>query len=68
MEGKFPKFRLTDPAINTGKGQKRIGRTDLRMKGIRSFCRKHQCNKVCEGLGLPPLRRRSSRHKEIPRN
>lgn len=59
-ECRYPRFELTDPAICTKRGRaNRYGKTDLRMKGIRIFCRKHNCNQVCTGLGLPPVGTRS---------
>jgi len=55
-EGRYPVFRLTDPAINSkNRKHHRYGRTDAGMKGIRLFCSTHKCNKVCKGLGLPPI-------------
>lgn len=55
MEGMIPLFRLTDPAINTKSRKHQFGRTDIGWNGIKNFCRRHQCNKVCRGLGLPPI-------------
>lgn len=55
-EGRYPVFRLTDPAINTENRRKyRYGKTDCGMRGIRQFSRTHKCNGVCKGLGLPHL-------------
>ena len=55
-EGRYPVFRLTDPAINTANKRKyKYGKTDCGMKGIRRFSRTHKCNGVCKGLGLPHL-------------
>jgi hypothetical protein len=53
-EGRYPRFELTDPVICTKK-KPRYGKTDLRMKGIRLFCKSHRCNNVCKGLGLPNI-------------
>ena len=50
-EGRYPIFQLTDPAICTRKG-KRYGNTDMRLNGIRNFCKTHRCGLVCKGLGL----------------
>ncbi len=65
LEGFNPVFRLTDPAI-CSKGKKdryggnsnkyRYGKTDLGMRGIRSFCCNHICNDVCKALSLPAMR------------
>jgi hypothetical protein len=56
-EGWHPRFQLTDPCIcsRQGRGRKRYGRSDMRMKGIRMFRKNHKCNNVCKGLGLPPF-------------
>eukprot|EP00978_Attheya_sp_CCMP212_P001915 scaffold3990_cov54-Attheya_sp.AAC.3 len=53
-EGRYPRFELTDPVICTKK-KPRYGKTDLRMRGIRLFCKSHRCNNVCKGLGLPNI-------------
>ena len=59
MEGKRPTFRLTDPAICSKNHRSRrserfnYGKTDLGMRGIRNFCRRHTCNDVCKALELP---------------
>ncbi len=50
-EGRYPIFQLTDPAICTRKGP-RYGKTDMKISGIRNFCRTHRCGHVCKGLGL----------------
>lgn len=50
-EGRYPIFQLTDPAICTRKGP-RYGKTDMKINGIRNFCRTHRCGLVCKGLGL----------------
>ena len=57
QEGRSPRFELTDPAFCTVK-QKSLstqcfGGTDVGLKGIRSFFRSHECNIVCDCLGLP---------------
>ncbi|GFH44195.1 hypothetical protein CTEN210_00669 [Chaetoceros tenuissimus] len=62
MEGYSPVFRLTDPAINTKTRKHQFGRTDIGLPGIQNFCRKHRCNKVCQGLGLPPIISKDSNH------
>lgn len=56
MEGRRPAFRLTDPAICSKSRGKRshYGKTDLGMRGIRIFQRRHVCNGVCAALNLPP--------------
>ena len=56
MEGFRPAFRLTDPAIcSKSRGRRsHYGKTDLGMRGIRNFCRRHICNGVCLALNLPP--------------
>lgn len=57
MEGRRPIFRLTDPAICSKQRRNHgYGKTDLGMRGIRSFCRTHKCNDVCKGLSLPTMR------------
>jgi len=61
-EGKFPAFRLTDPAIHSKyKGAFQFGKTDCGWKGIRSFSKTHKCNAICRGLGLPSFGQRNSR-------
>lgn len=62
MEGRSPVFRLTDPAINTKSRRHQFGRTDIGWRGIKNFCRRHQCNKVCQGLGLPPIISKGRNH------
>ena len=57
QEGRSPRFFLTDPAFCSDK-QKTLtsqcfGGTDIGLKGIRSFFRTHECNFVCQCLGLP---------------
>lgn len=52
-EGKQPTFRLTDPAICSK--DRRYGRTDIGLKGIRGFCRTHTCTAVCKALSLPSM-------------
>lgn len=56
MEGLRPAFRLTDAAICSRSRGKRsyYGKTDLGMRGIRNFCRRHVCNGVCTALNLLP--------------
>lgn len=54
QESRFPKFTLTDPAICSK--SRKYGKTDLGLTGLRNFCRKHICNGVCIGLGLPIIR------------
>ena len=49
-------FELTDPAIHhvSGSGRSRVyGRTDHGRKGIKRFFETHQCNALCNLLGLP---------------
>ena len=68
-EGKFPAFRLTDPAIHSrNKGAFKFGKTDCGMKGIRNFSRTHKCNAICRGLGLPAFGQRNSRNTRIGRS
>ena len=59
QEGRTPRFNLTDPAVCSNKRVSKIrrpyGRTDLGLKGIRSFTKHHKCNIVCKCLGLPEL-------------
>jgi hypothetical protein len=69
MEGRRPTFLLTDPAIcskNRGSSKRRFyyGKTDLGMRGIRNFCRRHTCNDVCKALDLPPA---WGRRQGVPR-
>lgn len=52
-EGRQPTFRLTDPAICSK--DRRYGRTDIGLKGIRGFCRTHTCTAVCKALSLPSM-------------
>jgi hypothetical protein len=52
-EGRQPTFRLTDPAICSK--ERRYGKTDIGLKGIRGFCRTHACSAVCRALSLPPM-------------
>ena len=54
-EGRVPRFELTDPCICSKNSKARYGKTDVGMKGFRSFKHSHKCNNVCHGLGLPPL-------------
>ena len=42
---------LTDPAIHCSK-HIRFGKTNLGLKGINRFFKKHVCNKYCSALGL----------------
>ncbi|KAL7544470.1 hypothetical protein ACHAWF_007852 [Thalassiosira exigua] len=65
LEGRRPIFRLTDPAIcskakkdryGSRDKKRRYGKTDLGMRGIKNFCRKHICNDVCKALNLPSIR------------
>jgi hypothetical protein len=59
MEGRWPIFRLTDPAIcSKRKKEKRYGKTDLGLQGVRSFCLRHTCSGVCKALNLPCLGRK----------
>ena len=56
MEGRRPRFMLTDPCICSRKkrGERRVfGRSDMGSKGFRMFRKNHVCNNVCKGLGLP---------------
>jgi hypothetical protein len=51
-----PVFRLTDPCIHyeSRRGRQMVyGRTDKGRKGMLDFFKTHQCNPVCELLGLP---------------
>lgn len=50
-EGRHPRFDLTDSAICSRK-RKEYGKTDIGLRGVRQFFRKHRCNNVCRGLGL----------------
>jgi hypothetical protein len=60
LEGRLPIIRLTDPAIcSKSKADNRYGKTDIGMKGIRSFCCSHKCNDVCKGLNLPTMNARA---------
>eukprot|EP00956_Cyclotella_meneghiniana_P023862 scaffold47138_cov38-Cyclotella_meneghiniana.AAC.2 len=56
LEGRWPVFQLTDPAICSKSRWDRYGKTDLGLTGIRQFCRHHKCNYVCKGLNLPSMR------------
>jgi len=62
-EGRHPKFELTDPCICTKrrKGRRRYGITNIGFNGIKQFRMHHECNGVCEGLGLPAFRIRRSK-------
>ena len=59
QEGRRPRFQLTDPVICSNKRKSKIrrpyGRTDLGLRGIRSFTKNHKCNIVCRCLGLPKI-------------
>lgn len=59
QEGRRPRFMLTDPAIcsnkQVSKNRRPYGRTDIGLKGIRSFNKHHKCNNVCKCLGLPAI-------------
>jgi hypothetical protein len=46
-------YRYTDPAIHSTKHKGRYGRTDRGQDGIEKFYLTHECNEVCEKLGLP---------------
>ena len=52
-EGVRPKFRLTDPAICSK--ERRYGKTDIGLSGIRNWCRTHRCSPVCRALNLPTM-------------
>ena len=48
-------IKLTDPAIHTfdeGGQRRHFGLTDKGQNGIREFFRRHQCNALCQNLGL----------------
>jgi hypothetical protein len=64
MEGRRPKFMLTDPCICSKhkREQRRLfGRSDMGSKGFRMFRKNHVCNEVCKGLGLPGFGSRTRR-------
>ena len=44
-------FLFTDPCIHSMKGDS-FGRTDKRRQGINTFFKSHECNALCELLGL----------------
>eukprot|EP00985_Skeletonema_marinoi_P016532 scaffold8922_cov219-Skeletonema_marinoi.AAC.11 len=52
-EGIRPTFRLTDPAICSK--ERRYGKTDIGLQGIRNWCRTHRCSPICRALSLPPM-------------
>lgn len=52
-EGIRPTFCLTDPAICSK--DRRYGKTDIGLNGIRNWCRTHRCSPVCRALSLPPM-------------
>lgn len=52
-EGVRPAFCLTDPAICSK--ERRYGKTDIGINGIRNWCRTHNCSAVCKALSLPPM-------------
>jgi len=51
MADNYPIFILTDPCIHSN-GKKSFGRTDHGKDGMRNFHKTHQCNAVCEILGI----------------
>jgi len=61
QDGTKQVIKLTDPAIHTfDEGWRRrrpFGLTDKGQKGMREFLRRHQCNALCQNLGL--------QHKEV---
>lgn len=60
QDGSKQVIKLTDPAIHTfdeGRRRRHFGLTDKGQNGIREFFRRHQCNALCQNLGL--------QHKEV---
>lgn len=62
LEGRRPKFMLTDPCICSKRkhGERKFGRSDMGPKGFHVFRKNHVCNEVCKGLGLPAFGSRYS--------
>ena len=54
QEGPTQKFMLTDAAIHHSDTNQahQYGRTNLGMKGIHEFFKRHKCNEVCQLLGI----------------
>ena len=53
--GKRQVLRLTDPAIHSWSGFRRnarYGQTDKGEDGMRKFFKYHQCNVLCDSLGI----------------
>lgn len=50
VENGFPLFKWTDPCIHSM--ERRFGLTDHADEGFNSFFKTHQCNKLCELLGI----------------
>jgi hypothetical protein len=45
----------TDPQIHTLPGLPSFGKADLRGEGIQKFFETHECNSICQALGLPRI-------------
>lgn len=53
-----PAVRLTEPTIcsRSRASKSYYGKSDVGMRGIRNFCMRHCCNRVCAALHLPPTK------------
>ena len=51
LDDRYPVFELTDPCIHSTSG-KWFGRTDRGFRGVQDFFNTHQCNHLCNILGI----------------